>query len=265
MAEYTDGAWTSKDGLELHYRDYAGRGRSSAGAVPARLTRNARDFAGSGRPAGRRMARDRARRCAAGATANMPRTPPTIRSSMSATSTCCWQSWAFPAFSIGTSLGGLMTMLMAMNAPERLAGAVLNDIGTGLERAGLDRIAAMPGRAHFPDLDARRPRAGGNAGVAHPDFDLADWLAMAKRTMTLTSNGRIVFDYDMKIAEPSRRSISTTSRICGRPWTPGRQAVLILRGAAVGFVFGRNAARRCWRGCPAPKRSRCPASATRRC
>jgi pimeloyl-ACP methyl ester carboxylesterase len=37
---------------------------------------------------------------------------------------------------------------------------------------------------------------------AYPDFRVADWLAMAKRLMALAGNGRIVFDYDMKIAEP---------------------------------------------------------------
>jgi pimeloyl-ACP methyl ester carboxylesterase len=37
---------------------------------------------------------------------------------------------------------------------------------------------------------------------AFPDFQIADWLAMAKRCMVVGSNGRIHFDYDMKIAEP---------------------------------------------------------------
>ena len=39
-------------------------------------------------------------------------------------------------------------------------------------------------------------------GAAHPTFDTQDWIAMAKRSMTLCSNGRIAFDYDMNIAEP---------------------------------------------------------------
>ncbi|POA78116.1 alpha/beta hydrolase, partial [Pseudomonas protegens] len=33
---------------------------------------------------------------------------------------------------------------------------------------------------------------------------LEDWLAMAKRLYRLNSAGRIVLDYDMKIAEPFR-------------------------------------------------------------
>ena len=35
-----------------------------------------------------------------------------------------------------------------------------------------------------------------------PDYDLDQWLEMAKRTMVVTQNGRIGFDYDMAIAEP---------------------------------------------------------------
>jgi pimeloyl-ACP methyl ester carboxylesterase len=38
--------------------------------------------------------------------------------------------------------------------------------------------------------------------AAFPDHDIADWLVIAKRVMVLGSNGRVVFDYDMKIAEP---------------------------------------------------------------
>src|SRR3546814_5681812 len=50
---------------------------------------------------------------------------------------------------------------------------------------------------------AARALAELNATV-YPDYELADWLAMAKRLCRLSSGGRIVFDYDMKIAEPFR-------------------------------------------------------------
>ena len=39
-------------------------------------------------------------------------------------------------------------------------------------------------------------------GGVHPDFALEDWLAMAKRVMALGANGRVVYDYDMGIAQP---------------------------------------------------------------
>jgi len=45
MADWIDGYYWSKDGLRLHYRDYAGRDdRPPILCLPG-LTRNARDFA----------------------------------------------------------------------------------------------------------------------------------------------------------------------------------------------------------------------------
>jgi len=44
MTDFTAGFWTSRDGLQLHYRDYAGRSdRPPVLCLPG-LTRNARDF-----------------------------------------------------------------------------------------------------------------------------------------------------------------------------------------------------------------------------
>src|SRR3546814_16017040 len=71
--------------------------------------------------------------------------------------------------------------------------------------AGLERIRTYVGRSqNWPTwLHAARALAELNATV-YPDYELADWLAMAKRLCRLSSGGRIVFDYDMKIAEPFR-------------------------------------------------------------
>ena len=45
MTEFADRFWTSRDGLKLHNRDYAGRDyRPPVLCLPG-LTRNARDFA----------------------------------------------------------------------------------------------------------------------------------------------------------------------------------------------------------------------------
>ncbi len=47
---------------------------------------------------------------------------------------------------LGTSRGGLIGMLLAHLARDRLLGLCLNDIGPVIERAGLERIAAYVGR-----------------------------------------------------------------------------------------------------------------------
>jgi pimeloyl-ACP methyl ester carboxylesterase len=106
---------------------------------------------------------------------------------------------------VGTSLGGLVVMLLAATRPERIAGAVLNDVGPVLETKGLDRIRATVGKAGgWPTwVHAARALAEVQADV-YPGYGLAAWIAMAKRLYRLTSAGRIVADYDSNIAAPFR-------------------------------------------------------------
>lgn len=102
---------------------------------------------------------------------------------------------------VGTSRGGILTMLMAAVQPAMIAGAVLNDIGPVIEPAGLMRIKGYVGRM-------RRPRdfADGAAilrdlfGAQFPNFKEADWLAWAARSWRQGSDG-LVARYDQTLAE----------------------------------------------------------------
>jgi pimeloyl-ACP methyl ester carboxylesterase len=103
----------------------------------------------------------------------------------------------------GTSLGGLITMLLAMSDDRRIAAALLNDIGPDLEPRGLDRIRSYVGKPqNWPTwLHAARALAEAQRDI-YPDWALDQWLTFAKRVCKLSPGGRIVLDYDMRLAEP---------------------------------------------------------------
>lgn len=204
MVEWSDGYWVSNDGLKLHYRDYAGdASRPPIICIPG-LTRNARDFEGvAARLAGQwRVLCVELRGRGGSEAAKDPMTymPVTYLQDVEAL-IAELKLERFILF--GTSLGGLITMLLAASGKDRIAGALLNDIGPVIETRGLDRIRSYVGRSqNWPTwLHAARAIAEAQ-GDRYPDWGLDEWLTYAKRLCRLTSAGRIVFDYDMRIAEP---------------------------------------------------------------
>jgi len=206
MAEtaYSEGGWDSEDGLRLYFRDYPG----GAGRPPLLclhgLTRNARDFEA----------------LAAAFAGDWRLIVPEMRGrgqSEYARDASSYQLGTYvadvvrllqrldcgPVIAIGTSMGGLMAMLMAATKAWPLRGVVLNDIGPDLHPAGIARIRGQVGQGGSFETwmhAARHLRE--LSGAAHPGYAISDWLAFAKRVMVVGGNGRIAFDYDMKIAEP---------------------------------------------------------------
>nr|WP_137677457.1 alpha/beta hydrolase [Parerythrobacter lutipelagi] len=201
--------WTSNDGLKLHFRDYpGGEGPDREGRPPViclhGLTRNARDFAEvADRLAGKwrvivpeMRGRGMSEYAADAATYNPLHYVQDLIALLE-------QEGIERFIAIGTSLGGLMTMLLAASDPDRIAAAVLNDIGPDVDGAGIERIREYvgQGRSYATWMHAARALQEVH-GEAHPKFGIEQWLDMAKRSMVVQQNGRIGFDYDMKIAEP---------------------------------------------------------------
>jgi pimeloyl-ACP methyl ester carboxylesterase len=203
---FRDGYWWSNDGLRLHYRDYDGPATRPVVLCLPGLTRNARDFDALAR----RISGDwrvivvefRGRGESAYAKDPMSYVPITYGHDVEA---LLAELEIRRLVTIGTSLGGLVAMLLAATGPERFAGAVLNDVGPVLEAKGLERIRHTVGKAGgWPTWVHAARTLSEVHGDIYPDYALADWIAMAKRLDRLTSAGRIVADYDSNIAAPFR-------------------------------------------------------------
>jgi pimeloyl-ACP methyl ester carboxylesterase len=207
VAAWQDSYWWSNDGLRLHYRDYAGGedGRPVILCLPG-LTRNARDFAAVAdrlAPDWRLICVDlRGRGESAYAKDPMTYVPLTYLHDLEI---LLAELRLERVVLFGTSLGGMLSALLTSTGAGRVAGVLLNDIGPVLESGGLARIRTYVGRnTSCPTwLHAARNIAEGQRSI-YPDYTIGDWLAMTKRLCRLTPGGRIVYDYDMKIAEPLR-------------------------------------------------------------
>ena len=231
--DWDDRFWTSRDGLKLHYRDYAGPADRPPLLMLHGLTRNSRDFAElAARYAGdwRVIAVDFRGR---GLSQHDPVSAHYVPGTYAMDVLHLLDELGIErAIFIGTSLGGLVTMVVATVAPQRIAGVLLNDIGPELDLSGIDRIQSYVGRpVIFRDWEDAAARLRERAGDVHPAYGDAEWLRFAKRICRETDRG-VEFDYDMRIAEPFAAG-ETGAVPDGWPYyraLAGRP-VLILRGA----------------------------------
>jgi pimeloyl-ACP methyl ester carboxylesterase len=102
---------------------------------------------------------------------------------------------------LGTSMGGLITMVLTTLAPQRIAAAILNDIGPVVDARGLARIAGYVGKGGVvSSWEAAAAAVRAMNGEAFPDADDAFWMRVARRTYRETDRGVLEPDYDPAIA-----------------------------------------------------------------
>jgi pimeloyl-ACP methyl ester carboxylesterase len=135
---------------------------------------------------------------------------------------------------IGTSMGGIMAILMGAMQPRRLQGIVLNDIGPEVPTAGMARLRRslnerIPAQTW---ADASREARRLNE-MSFPDYGDADWDAFARRTYVQDPAGRPVPAFDPAILD----GLNATDPGAVPPnlWAPWGQLdaipVLAIRGA----------------------------------
>lgn len=204
--KWTDRFWTSSDGIKLHYRDYDGPlERPPILCLPG-LTRNARDF----EPVAEAFAGEWRVLSVEFRGRGMSETDPNSQNYHPLTYAgdvlkFLDQLGIADAVFVGTSLGGLVTMLMASTDGERIAGALLNDIGPVIDPAGIERIGGYVGRpATFKNWDEATDEVSARNLDVYPDYSRDEWERYVRRIM-IEKNGEIVFDYDMAIADTFAR------------------------------------------------------------
>lgn len=193
----------SIDGLALHVRDYPGPGAATAVLCLHGLTRNSADFedlAPHLATTRRVLAMDVRGRGRSG------RDPD-------------WRNYHLGSYVadamrlldaegltrialIGTSMGGLISMMLAAERPQAVTGIVLNDIGPEIDPAGLARISGYVGKAGVTVSDWRDATEAIKAinGAAFPDLTDDEWQRFARRTFRAQDDGTLTLDYDPGIA-----------------------------------------------------------------
>lgn len=148
---------------------------------------------------------------------------------------------------IGTSMGGLMSMIMARTLPKRIRGIVLNDVGPVLDQAGLDRIAGYAGEvAPLASWDEAAAAVARVQGDIFPGLGPEDWAAFARRTYRECPDGRVILDYDPAITRtvgdvrPSWRTRFAMWRLYG---ATRRFPLLVIRGETSDILAPATAAR----------------------
>lgn len=204
--QFQDRHWRSRDGLELHARQYGqANGRLPVVCIPG-LTRNARDFedAAPWMAARGRLVLAVDLRGRAGSEPDPKRryNPRVYADDMVALLEAIGEP---KAIFIGTSLGGLVTMALAASRPDAIGGAVLNDVGPKIGKAGYQRIGSYAGKGApvrtWEDAAAYAKRTN---GIAFPHYDDGAWMKVARRTFR-DDDGTPVLDYDPFIfSRPSR-------------------------------------------------------------
>lgn len=244
MSTYADLSFTSTDGLALYARDYA------AHSGPARLpviclhglTRNSADFdefapwiAGQGRRAIALDVRGRGR-------SEHDPSPANYNPMIYAGDVIklAHDLGIERAVFVGTSMGGIITMTLAMRRLGLIAAAVLNDVGPVISPKGLARIAGYAGKGCALGTWEEASEYIRNINQsAFPGNDSTEWSKWAQRAFAENAQGQLVLRYDPNIAlqiQSGRlKPTSWAARMAFRRLARNRP-VLLVRGALSDLV-----------------------------
>ncbi|UTW57240.1 alpha/beta hydrolase [Kordiimonas sp. SCSIO 12603] len=187
MTKYTSEYFTNPDGLKQHYRDYnnAPEGALTVLCMPG-LTRNSKDFAGIAEhlsPKYRVICVEQRGRGLSDWDHDPSRYRPDVY--VGDMKALIEHLGLDQVIALGTSLGGLMTIMMSAMYPGIFKAAIINDIGPEVDPKGIERIMSYVGKGTPPQTwdEVIEATKLANTGV-YPDFTDEEWLAFAKKLYT---------------------------------------------------------------------------------
>jgi pimeloyl-ACP methyl ester carboxylesterase len=245
-ASYTEAHWTSHDGLRLYTRVYDGPAAEAPAVLCLHgLTRNSRDFEDLAPHLQHRyrvIVPDVRGRGLSTRDPNPQNYQPAIylQDILALIDTVSAQRVAV----IGSSMGGLLAMMLAVGHRERVSGLVLNDMGPEVDPTGLERIKSYAGRLPAPkNWDDAIAQTRSMFGNAWPNLSAERWSTLTRRGYREDEKGVLKVDADPMIGEMLRAAPAATANLW--PFWKALRGIPILaiRGAQSDILSGATFAK----------------------
>jgi pimeloyl-ACP methyl ester carboxylesterase len=142
---------------------------------------------------------------------------------------------------VGTSMGGLLGMVMAAQPNTPVTRLVINDVGPAIAPAALARIAGYVGLDPVFDTFAAFEARIREVSAPFGALTDAQWTALAASSARQTADGRWHLKYDPGIAVPFRNANVAVADLWG-VWDAIHCPTLLLRGAESDLLTPETAA-----------------------
>ena len=145
---------------------------------------------------------------------------------------------------IGTSMGGLMAMVLAVMQPQLVARIVLNDIGPEVDPAGLERIRSYAGKdAPVRSWGEAIAQVRNTYATVWPDLSEERWEKIARLSYRIGAQGVPEVDADLRIGDLARKSRNFAPDLWPLWGALAKVPMLAIRGAQSDILSAATLAR----------------------
>ena len=145
---------------------------------------------------------------------------------------------------IGTSMGGLMAMVLGVMQPQLVAGIVLNDVGAEVDSQGLERIRGYAGKsAPVHSWEQAVAQVRSIYGTVWPGLSDERWQRIARLSYRANAQGVPEADADPLIAEPLRDPKAAAPNLWPLWSALAKVPILAIRGAQSDILNAATLAR----------------------